>query len=151
MKENSRIKFNPATKEIEIEGSEGFVTACFDKIQAIMSGNSEAIVEVKKVRRGRKPRIEQKAMLEKSSPAKKEPTAVKARPEKKATKKEPGAKRVTHIDMITELVRGNAEGISIAELRKKMGLTKGHLSNIITRATKLGKIRKVKRGVYGTV
>ena len=37
MIENSRVKFNPATKEIEIEGSESFVTATFDKLQAMLS------------------------------------------------------------------------------------------------------------------
>ena len=29
MKENSRIRFNPGTKEIEIEGSESFVKTYF--------------------------------------------------------------------------------------------------------------------------
>jgi hypothetical protein len=160
MKENSRIKFNPATKEIEIEGSEGFVTACFDKIQAIMSGNSEAITEVKKIRRGRKPKAvielpEKKAKAEKVAPAKKEPKVAKPGPKKnakearKVTKKEPGTKRVTQIDMIVGFVQGSAEGISTAELKEKTGLDESQIWNIVNRATKLGKIRKVKRGVYG--
>ena len=38
MAEKSRIKFNPVTKEIEIEGSESFVTVTLDKIQAMLSG-----------------------------------------------------------------------------------------------------------------
>jgi hypothetical protein len=151
MKENSRIKFNPVTKEIEIEGSEGFVTACFDKIQAIMSGNSEATAEVKKSRRGRKPKAE------KIAPAKKELKAKAAKPgpknnaeeARKVAKKEPGAKRVTQIDMIVGFVQGSAEGISTAELKEKTGLDENQIWNIVNRATKLGKIRKVKRGLYG--
>ena len=41
MKENSRIRFNPGTKEIEIEGSESFVKTYFNKLQAMISGNPE--------------------------------------------------------------------------------------------------------------
>jgi len=44
MGEQSRIKFNPVTKEIEIEGSEKFVKTYFDKIQAMLSGKEEAVV-----------------------------------------------------------------------------------------------------------
>jgi len=40
MKENARIRFNPSTKEVEIEGSEEFVNAMFNKIQKVMSGAS---------------------------------------------------------------------------------------------------------------
>ncbi|MEI7639303.1 MAG: hypothetical protein WCJ37_18465 [Syntrophus sp. (in: bacteria)] len=43
MGEQSRIKFNPVTKEIEIEGSESFVGTYFDKIQAMLSGTQEAV------------------------------------------------------------------------------------------------------------
>jgi hypothetical protein len=38
MAENARVKFNPVTKEMEIEGSESFVKATLDKLQAILSG-----------------------------------------------------------------------------------------------------------------
>jgi len=41
----SRIKFNPVTKEIEIEGSESFVKAYFDKIHEMLSGTQEAVEE----------------------------------------------------------------------------------------------------------
>ena len=41
MKENSRIRFNPGTKEIEIEGSEEFVKTYFNKLQAMISGTPE--------------------------------------------------------------------------------------------------------------
>jgi hypothetical protein len=41
MKENSRIRFNPGTKEIEIEGSERFVKAYFNKLREMISGTSE--------------------------------------------------------------------------------------------------------------
>jgi len=41
VKENSRTRFNPGTKEIEIEGSERFVKAYFNKLRAMISGTSE--------------------------------------------------------------------------------------------------------------
>ena len=43
MATQSRIKFNPVTKEIEIEGSENFVKTYFDKVQTMLSGAKEAV------------------------------------------------------------------------------------------------------------
>ncbi len=45
MNEQSRIRFNPVTKEIEIEGSEAFVKTYFNKLQAMMSGFTEKPME----------------------------------------------------------------------------------------------------------
>lgn len=42
MKTVSRIKFNPVTKEIEVEGSEQFVKTYFGKLQAMLSGGRAA-------------------------------------------------------------------------------------------------------------
>jgi len=57
----SRIKFNPVTKEIEIEGSENFVKTYFDKIQTMLSGKEEnvATISVKEIL------VEEKALDEK--------------------------------------------------------------------------------------
>ena len=41
MANNSRIRFNPVTKEIEVEGTEQFVKTYFAKLQAMLSGASE--------------------------------------------------------------------------------------------------------------
>ena len=126
--DQSRIKFNPETKEIEIEGSEAFVKTYFGKIQATISWSPEAITE---------------------------PKAVKARPTaekiKRTAKKAPAEKRVTNIDAIVSLIQGSAEGISTAELKKKTGLAESQIWNIVNRASKLGKIKKVKRGVYSAL
>src|SRR5450756_1562639 len=87
MKNNSRIRFNPGTKEIEVEGSESFVKTTLDKLQAMISGIPAKKVAIKK---------EPKPV--KATPVKvdkKKPKAVKA---KKAAKKAPGVKRVTNID-----------------------------------------------------
>ena len=144
MKNNSRIRFNPGTKEIEVEGSESFVKTYFGKFQAMISGAPEKKAAIKK---------EPKPL--KTAPVKadkKKPRAVKERPQKKAkkaTKKAPGEKRITNIDMIIGLIQGSTEGISTAELKEKTGLAERQIWSIVNRASKAGKIRKVKRGVYG--
>ena len=125
MSENSRIRFNPVTKEIEVEGSESFVKTYFDKLQALMSGAPEAVVK--------------KPKLEKVRPAKKA---------KKMAKNEPREKRVTNIDRVVGLIQGSAEGISTAQLKEKTGLAELQIWSIVNRASKLGKIRKVKKGLY---
>ena len=125
MAENSRIRFNPVTKDIEVEGSESFVKTYFDKLQALMLGASEAVVK--------KPKVE------KVRPAKKA---------KKMVKKEQGEKRVTNIDKVVGLIQGSAEGISTAELKEKTGLAELQIWSIVNRAAKLGKIKKLKKGLY---
>ena len=127
MNEQSRIRFNPVTKEIEIEGSEAFVKTYFNKLQAMMSGVTEKIED---------------------------PKGAKARPEKKAdqaARMEPGKKRVTQIAAIVGLVQANAEGISTTALKEKTGLAERQIWSIVDRAAKAGKIRKIKRGLYGAV
>ena len=48
MKNDSRIRFNPVTKEIEVEGTEEFVKTYFDKLQAMVSGSMAPIKAEKK-------------------------------------------------------------------------------------------------------
>ena len=122
MKNNSRIRFNPGTKEIEIEGTEKFVKAYFGKIQAMISGLAE-----KKV------------------------TAAKAAPPKKSrktTKKESGEKKITNIDKVVGLIQASTEGISTAELKEKTSLAECQIWSIVNRAKRDGKIKKMKRGLY---
>jgi len=143
MKNNSRIRFNPGTKEIEVEGTEEFVKTYFNKLQAMISGPAKKAVAAKK---------ESKAI--KAVPAKKaekKVKAAKARPPKKGrktTKKESGEKRVTNIDTVVGLVQASTEGISTAELKEKTGLAERQIWSIVNRAKKEGKIRKMKRGLY---
>ncbi len=141
MKTESRIRFNPGTKEIEIEGSEEFVKAYFNKLQNMISAAPLGTLKESKA---------VKVSLAKK--AKKGPKAVKPFPAKKVkrtAKKEPGVKKITNIDAVVTLIQSSAEGISTAELKEKTGLAESQIWNIVNRASKLGKIKKVKRGVYG--
>ncbi len=54
MKENSRIRFNPVTKEIEVEGTESFVKTYFGKLQAMISGPAEKKWQSRKNRKPQK-------------------------------------------------------------------------------------------------
>jgi hypothetical protein len=85
-------------------------------------------------------------------PAIKEPKAAKPRPAKKVKKaanKKPRVKRITNIDTIVGLIKGSTEGISTAQLKEKTGLAESQIWNIINRVSKLGKVKKIRRGVYG--
>ena len=111
MKENSRIRFNPGTKEIEIEGSESFVKTYFNKLQAMISGTPEKKTKESKPVKAAPVKAE-----------KKQPKAVKELPSKaakKATKKEPGEKRITHIASVLGLIQESTEGLSTADLKEK--------------------------------
>jgi|WetSurSiteA1Bulk_404760.scaffolds.fasta_scaffold27147_1 hypothetical protein len=152
MEKRSRIKFNPVSKEIEIEGSEKFVKTYFDKLQGMISGSE-----------GKRPAVKGKPIKAKAVPprrakkaagtakashvikAKKIPKMVKH----KTGKKSPAAKRTTNIDAVVTLIREYAEGITTAELKEKTGLAESQIWNIVNRATKEGRISKIKRGVYG--
>jgi hypothetical protein len=146
MKDNSRIRFNPVTKDIEVEGTEQFVKTYFGKLQAIISGVGEKNAAIRK---------EPKPV--KAAPAKgdkKIPKVAKVRPQKKAkksAKKAPGKKKITNQASVIELIQGSREGISTAELIKKTGLAERQIWSIAYRAAKEGKIRKIKRGAYGAV
>jgi hypothetical protein len=122
--------FNPITKEIEVEGTEQFVKTYFGKLQTMISGAAKGKAAIKK-----------------------EPKATKARPQKKTkkvAKKKPGGKRITNIDSVLGLIPSSAEGISTAELKKKTRLSERQIWAIVDRAAKVGKIRKIKRGLYAS-
>jgi hypothetical protein len=129
MANNSRIMFNPVTKEIEVEGTEQFVKTYFDKLQAMIFGATEKKTTIKK---------EPKTLK-----------AVPAKKSKKGTKKASGKKKITNQASVIELIQGSTEGISTAELIKKTGLAERQIWSIAYRAAKDGKIKKLKRGAYG--
>jgi uncharacterized membrane protein len=127
MEEKSRIRFNPATKEIEIEGSEAFVKTYFQKLQGLLQQFQE-----KKSDR---------------------PQQNKARPVRKAKKAQaaPGKQKTgqeTQMDAIVSLVRRTEGGITTAALKEKTGLAERQIWSVVYRAEKQGKIKKTKRGVY---
>jgi hypothetical protein len=145
MKSISRIKFNPTTKEIEVEGSEQFVKQYFGKLQAMLSGATGMKAAIKKAPKSAKA-VPVKLNKQKSK-------AANAHPKKMALKvaiKKPSKKRATKMASVIEVIQGSSEGISTAELKEKTGLGEIQIWNIVNRAAKDGKIRKIKRGLYGS-
>jgi hypothetical protein len=149
MAEKSRVKFNPGTKEIEVEGSESFVKTTLDRLLAIISGAVKGKVKVK-----RAPKAVKAAPVKAD---KKKPKAVKVRPPKKAkkirqSKKPPkmttGTKRGALSKAVLTLIQSSTEGVSMAELKEKTGMKDIQIRNVLSSVIKRGKIRTVKRGVY---
>ncbi len=127
MKEKSRIRFNPVTKEIEVEGSEAFVKTYFQKLQRLLSQSPES--------KGEK------------MPRAKAGAAGKA----KKAKAKPGKKRAgkkTQMDAVVSLVRGAEGGITTSALKEKTGLAERQIWSVVYRAEKQGVIKKTKRGLY---
>jgi uncharacterized membrane protein len=131
MEERSRIRFNPVTREIEIEGSEAFVRVYFGKVQKLLL----APVEGKK-EKPKSPRIR---------PAEKPEKMKKKTGPKKVSKKVP---KETLLDMVVRVIRSSGAGITTAVLKEKTGLAEGQIWSIVYRAEKQGKIKKTKRGIY---
>ena len=131
MEERSRIRFNPATREIEIEGSEEFVRTYFGKVQKLLLAPVGGKKEKPKPPRAR-PAGKPKKMKKKTGP-------------KKVPKKVP---KETLLDSVVRLIRGSEEGITTAALKEKTGLAESQIWSIVYRAEKQGKIKKTKRGIY---
>ena len=61
MKENSRNKFNPVTKEIKVEGSESFVKTYFKKLKEMVFGSKKG--KVKKAPKVKKQLLQRKLKM----------------------------------------------------------------------------------------
>ncbi len=132
MAEKFRIKFNPVTKEIEIEGTERFVKTYFGKIQKLLEELS-----AERVKEGRQQGIAGRK-------AGKFPAAsAKAKQKKGEGKGKRGQIFNAVLRFITE-----SKGVKTAELVKKTGLDEKQVRSVIYRAEKLGRIRKAGRGIY---
>lgn len=132
MADTSRIKFNPVTREIEIEGTERFVKTYFDKVQKLLADLAAGGGKEDKPRgRGVK-----KAGKAKPAPAKKGQT-------RKGGKGKKGDIFNAVLRFITE-----GKGISTADLMKKTGLDERQVRGVIYRAEKMGRIKKAGRGLY---
>ena len=140
MKENSRIRFNPATKEIEIEGSERFVKTYFDKITEMLSSVSLPL------------KVESKgATIHPAQQVAEEPPTVIPRKKirKPAKRKGPEEQqpKPTMFDTVVGLIR-KSDGITTTELKNETGMTEKQIWSITYQAERLGKIKRAKRGVY---
>jgi hypothetical protein len=121
----SRIRFNPVTREIEIEGSEQFVISSFDIILKMLAGVPAATVNEPVIRKPRQPKRPPKASMPKTG-------------------------RGSITDAVLAVIKQSPDGITTAELMKKTGFTQKQIWPVIKKAEKTGKIKRPRRGVYIT-
>jgi predicted transcriptional regulator of viral defense system len=67
---------------------------------------------------------------------------------KAAAKKPVGKPSATPTNKILALMKRYKKGIAISKLKERSGLNDKQISNILHRASKEGKIKRVARGVY---
>ena len=66
----------------------------------------------------------------------------------KKTTRRKGAPQVTATEQILKIVRRSRKGVDVPTLKAKTGFQDKKVRNIIFRASKEGKIKKVGRGIY---
>jgi len=60
------------------------------------------------------------------------------------------AKKLSETDKVLRVIRGYKKGVDISKLKKKTGFADNKVRAIVYRASKEGKIKRVKRGVYSS-
>jgi len=73
--------------------------------------------------------------------------SVKAKTIKKAPAKK-GAAKLTATDQVLKIINRSKSGVDTATLMKKTGFNQKKVTNILQRTHKLGKIKRVGKGVY---
>jgi len=94
-------------------------------------------------------KFEKKAATKRKAKAKAKP-AKKVRARKAPAKKPPAkkAKTVTATDQVLKIIKRSKKGVDVPTLMKKTGLAQTTVRNIVSRAAKQGKIKRVGRGIY---
>lgn len=70
----------------------------------------------------------------------------------KAAKKAPAPKKaatITDAEKVFRIVKRSQKGVAVVNLRKKTGFDAKKISNIVHRALKQGKLKRIGKGVYG--
>lgn len=67
---------------------------------------------------------------------------------KKATPRKKAAKKTTSTEQILKIIKRSRKGVDVPALKAKTGFEDKKVRNIIFRASKEGKIKKVGRGIY---
>lgn len=92
------------------------------------------------------------SMFENSPKAEASPkaSAEKAPARKRAAKAKaaPKSKNLTPTDQVLNIMKRFKNGITVDSLRQKSGLNEKQISNIVHRACKKGKMKRISRGVY---
>lgn len=125
----TKIRFNPMSKEVELEGTEEFVEKHFKAIQELFASLRETAVSQPVARSTRT------AKKEKSAPA--------------SRKSSKSLLRKGEIyQTVVSKVRESNTGMTTDSLMKETGFSLQQVRSVIFRAEKQGVIRRLQRGVY---
>jgi len=100
-------------------------------------GGVAKLEPAKRVERKARAKVKKKVPAKKKAPAKK--TVV---PRRKR------AKKLSDTDKVLQVIRGHKKGVDISRLKKKTGFADSKVRAIVYRATKEGKIKRIRRGIY---
>ena len=85
----------------------------------------------------------------KKVPTKKKTVAKKKGPAKKTAPPKPKrARKLSDTDKVLRVIKGHKKGVDIPKLKKKTGFADVKVRAIVYRASKEGKVKRIRRGVY---
>jgi len=121
----SKIRFNPSTREVEIEGTEEFVEKYFKQIQDLFASLQEGT-----------------QLPAASAPARTQPQEA-GRPAVR-----PALKKGEIFNAVVDKIREKGEGMTTEALMRETGFTQQQVRSVVFRAEKQGVIHRSRRGVY---
>ena len=142
-----RIKQLPANKKIsKLKGKENEMTILKKDLQALNKDIQALGKTIDKliaaVEKGETKKVAKKTT---ANPIKAKTT--KRSPAQKASAKKKTAK-LTATDQVLEIINGSKDGVNIKTLMEKTSFNQKKVTNILQRTYKLGKIKRVEKGVY---
>ena len=105
--------------------------------ERLIGGVVAKLEPAKRVARKAKAKAKKKTPVKKKVPAKMTVAAKRKR-----------ARKLSDTDKVLQVIRGHKKGADVAKLKKKTGFADNKVRAIVYRASKEGKIKRVKRGVY---
>jgi hypothetical protein len=162
----SGIRFNWATKEIEIKGSDAFIGSYFHQIEELLKESQKIVKNTSAAKTKAYEETPASDEIQKSQPIKPERSVATKQggqevPEAQKATRPPVRKYFNtlgkHIrsedtsvnkNQTVDLTGRTLEGISIASLKEKFGLSQQQIEGIIKDAEKHGRVRKYLNGSY---
>ena len=133
-----------AGKGASIKSSEAVLSFMSSALRGLSAEFERLIGGVSKLESPKKVRKpEKKVPAKKKAPAKK-----KVRPKKTAVPKPKRARKLSDTDKVLRVIKGHKKGVDISKLKKKTGFADVKVRAIVYRASKEGKIKRIRRGVY---
>jgi hypothetical protein len=133
-----------AGKGRSVKSSEAVLSFMSEALRGLSTEFERLIGGVSKIgppKKAKKPRTK--------VPAKRKTRAKKKGPAKRAViPKRKRGQKLTDTAKILQIIKGHKKGVDVSKLKKKTNLADSKVRAIVYRASKEGKIKRVRRGVY---